>query len=182
VFERLLSVAALSIRQPVRFDWGEIILLLASSMLKQKEVAFLKAISAVRQSPALLRELRKALAASREKRAVAVRKAVDLPGRLHAGRRARGRPAKWAWVPPENLQRVDLLRRSPPGAARAPLLLRRDRLSRAARSHRDQRKPRWRPGELLCRKVNRLSLQPWSRTCPTQLPPRRHLTGACRKT
>jgi hypothetical protein len=42
-------------------------------MLKQKDLAFLKAISAARQSPALLRELRKALSASKEKRAVAVR-------------------------------------------------------------------------------------------------------------
>jgi hypothetical protein len=42
-------------------------------MLKQEDVAFLKAISAARQCPALLRELRKALAASKEK-AVAVRK------------------------------------------------------------------------------------------------------------
>jgi hypothetical protein len=44
-------------------------------MLKQEDLAFLKAISAARQSPALLRELRKALSASKEKRAVAVRKA-----------------------------------------------------------------------------------------------------------
>jgi hypothetical protein len=43
-------------------------------MLKQEDVAFLKAISAARQSPALLRELRKALSASKEKRAVAIRK------------------------------------------------------------------------------------------------------------
>jgi hypothetical protein len=41
-------------------------------MLKQEDLAFLKAISAARQSPALLRELRKALVASKEKRAVAV--------------------------------------------------------------------------------------------------------------
>jgi hypothetical protein len=43
-------------------------------MLKQEDLAFLKVISAARQSPALLRELRKALSASNEKRAVAVRK------------------------------------------------------------------------------------------------------------
>jgi hypothetical protein len=42
-------------------------------MLKQEDLAFLKAISAARQSPALLRELRKALSASKEK-AVAMRK------------------------------------------------------------------------------------------------------------
>jgi hypothetical protein len=44
-------------------------------MLKQEDLAFLKAISAVRQSPALLREPRKALVASKEKRAVALCKA-----------------------------------------------------------------------------------------------------------
>ena len=44
-------------------------------MLKQEGLAFLKAISTARQSPALLRELRKALAASKEKTAVALRKA-----------------------------------------------------------------------------------------------------------
>ena len=44
-------------------------------MLKQEDLAFLKAISAARQSPALLRELRKALAASKEKRAVVLCKA-----------------------------------------------------------------------------------------------------------
>jgi hypothetical protein len=37
--------------------------------------SLLKAISAARQSPALLRELKKDLSASKEKRAVAVRKA-----------------------------------------------------------------------------------------------------------
>jgi hypothetical protein len=107
---------------------------------------------------------------------------VDLPGRLHAGRRSRGRPANWSRIPPENLPRVDLLRISPPGAPRAPSLLRIDRLLRAARSRRDQRTPRWLPGDLLCRKVGRLSPQPWSRTRPTLLPPRRQLTGTCRKT
>ena len=44
-------------------------------MLKQEDLPFLKAVSAARQSPALLRELRKALVASKEKKAVAVRKA-----------------------------------------------------------------------------------------------------------
>ena len=39
-------------------------------MLKQEDLAFLKAISAARQSPALLRELRKALSVSKKKRAV----------------------------------------------------------------------------------------------------------------
>jgi hypothetical protein len=107
---------------------------------------------------------------------------VVLPGRLHAGRTSSGRPANWARIPPVNMPRVDLLRSPPPGAARAPLLLRRDRLPRAARSRRDQRTPRWRPVELFCRKVGRLSPQPWSRTRPTLLPPRRQLTGACRKT
>jgi hypothetical protein len=47
-------------------------------MLKQEDLAFLKAISAARQSPALPRELTKALSASKEKRAVAVRKASEL--------------------------------------------------------------------------------------------------------
>jgi hypothetical protein len=50
------------------------ILLLAASMLKQEELAFLKAISAVRQSPARLQELRKTLSANKDKRAVALRK------------------------------------------------------------------------------------------------------------
>ena len=39
-------------------------------MLMQEDLAFLKAISAASQSPTLLRELRKALAASKEKRVV----------------------------------------------------------------------------------------------------------------
>jgi hypothetical protein len=39
--------------------------------------------------------------------------------------------------------------------------------------------PRWRPGALLCRKVGRVSPQPWSRTRQTLLPPRRQLTDAC---
>ena len=55
-------------------------LLLAASMLKQEELAFLKALSAVRQSPARLQELRKALAANKEKRAVALRKAGGSAG------------------------------------------------------------------------------------------------------
>jgi hypothetical protein len=38
-------------------------------MLKQEDLAILKAISAARQSPVLLRELRKALSASKDKRA-----------------------------------------------------------------------------------------------------------------
>jgi hypothetical protein len=44
-------------------------------LLKQEDLDFLKAISAARKSPALLRELRKALSASKEKRAVALQKA-----------------------------------------------------------------------------------------------------------
>jgi hypothetical protein len=42
-----------------------------SAMLKQKELAFMKAISTPQLSPALLRELRKAMAASKKRKALA---------------------------------------------------------------------------------------------------------------
>jgi hypothetical protein len=120
-------------------------------MLKQEDLAFLKAISAARQSPALLRELRKSLSASKEKRTVALRRPVDSPRSLHTGSTQRGRPANWALIPPESLPRVYLLRSLPPGAARVPALPWWDRLLWAAWRSRDQRMPRWRPGALLCR-------------------------------
>ena len=59
-------------------QWGFIekrVLLLAASMLKQEELAFFKDISAIRQFPALLQELRKDMVASKEKKAVAPCKA-----------------------------------------------------------------------------------------------------------
>jgi hypothetical protein len=48
-------------------------------MLKQENLAFLKAISAARQYPALLRELSKALSASKEKRADAANQPTNQP-------------------------------------------------------------------------------------------------------
>ena len=96
---------------------------------------------------------------------------MDLPRRLHAGKRSRERPANRAWIPPENLRLDDFLRSSPQAAAQAPLLLRRDRLLRAARRRRDQRTPQRRPGELLCRNVSRLIPQPWNRTRPILMLP-----------
>jgi hypothetical protein len=59
-------------------------------MLKQEDLAFLKAISAAKQSPAPLRDLRKALSASKEKRAVAVRETsgpAKAPTRREDGKR-----------------------------------------------------------------------------------------------
>jgi hypothetical protein len=147
-------------------------------MLKQEDLAFLKAISAARQSPALLRELRKALAASKEKRAVALRK---------AGSAARD-PTRRQQDSKRKASHLDSDSSGEP-ATRRPAqeqivssLLQRDRLPRAARSQTDQHKPRWRTGELLCCKVGPLSPQPWSRTHPTPLPLLRQHTGACRNT
>ena len=54
-------------------------------MLKQEELAFLKAISTVRQSPALFRELRKALAASKKKGQLRHAGQVHLSGFLPVG-------------------------------------------------------------------------------------------------
>jgi hypothetical protein len=90
-------------------------------------------------------------------------------------------PALAGNFPPEKQPRVDLLRSPPPGAARAPLQLRRETFLRAARSRRDQRMPRWRPGKLLCRKVGLLNPQPWSRTRPILLLRRRQPISASRK-
>ena len=47
-------------------------------MLKQKEITFLQAISSVKPSPALLRELRKAIAMKKGKKAAACSKAKSL--------------------------------------------------------------------------------------------------------
>jgi hypothetical protein len=44
-------------------------------MLKQEELAFMKAISTLQLSPALLRELRRAMAASKRRKALAPGKA-----------------------------------------------------------------------------------------------------------
>ena len=49
-------------------------------MLKQEELAFLKAISAARQSPVFLWQLKKAMAANKAKRAVASSKASTSAG------------------------------------------------------------------------------------------------------
>jgi hypothetical protein len=54
-------------------------------MLKQEELAFLKVISAVRQSPAHFRELRKALAARKEKGTLSHRGQVHLSVFLPVG-------------------------------------------------------------------------------------------------
>jgi hypothetical protein len=141
-----------------------------------------RAISAARQSPALLRQLTRAFAASNEKRAVALCKSGGSDRAPTRRQDIKTKPANWAGIPPENLQRVDLLQSSPAGTGRAPLLLRRKKLLRTTRSRREQLTPRWQSGELLCRKLGRLRRRTWSRTRPTLLPPRRQLIGACLNT
>ena len=148
--------------------------LLAASMMKQEDLAFLKPSSAIRQSPALLQELRKALAASKEKSTVAPCKAGTFPGvptrRQHVAKR------KASHLGLETSGGSATLGAAPKLASGSgPIVfpLRVDMLPRAASSYRGQFTPRLWPRALLYRKVGRLSPQPRIRSAPNPLPPLR---------